>query len=106
MQVYMLGSGLERALYFPVCKNDDRVEPERVRLDKPYAEGMVKRAQEIAVSDVPEWETSFVQVQQFSDKKPVVALVLNREHLAVNGRHTPPMQRRMRTNTPRPLRDV
>lgn len=51
MQVYMLGRGLERALYFPVCKDDDRVEPERVRLDKEYAESMLKRGQEIALSD-------------------------------------------------------
>lgn len=83
MQVYMLGRGLERALYFPVCKDDDRVEPERVRLDKEYAEGMVKRAQEIAVSDSmpkpmqtdPAWyECRFCPAHDFcfGDKKPLI----------------------------------
>ena len=38
------------ALVLSVCKDDDRVEPERAS-DKPYAEGMVKRAQEICISD-------------------------------------------------------
>ena len=83
MQVYMLGRGLERALYFPVCKDDDRVEPERVRLDKEYAEGMVKRAQEIAISDrMPEplstdeswYECKFCPAHEFcfGDKKPLI----------------------------------
>ncbi len=83
MQVYMLGRKLERALYFPVCKDDDRVEPERVRLDKEYAEGMVKRAQEIAVSDrMPEplstdetyYQCKFCPSHDFcfGDKKPLI----------------------------------
>lgn len=43
MQVYMEGLGLQRALYHAVCKDDDRIYPERVRLDKEHAEKAVAR---------------------------------------------------------------
>lgn len=43
MQVYMLGKKIDRALYVAVCKDDDRIYTERVRLDKEVAEMYVRR---------------------------------------------------------------
>ena len=37
MQVYMAGTGIDRALYLAVCKDDDRIYTERVKLDKEAA---------------------------------------------------------------------
>ena len=51
MQVYMLGTGIDRALYVAVCKDDDRMHTERVRIDKPLAEKYIERGQRIALSD-------------------------------------------------------
>lgn len=51
MQVYMLGLGLERALYYAICKDDDRIYTERVKLDKALAEKYVERGKRIALSD-------------------------------------------------------
>lgn len=51
MQAYMLGSRIDRALYYAVCKDDDRIYTERVKLDKPFAEKLVERAKRIALSD-------------------------------------------------------
>jgi hypothetical protein len=51
MQIYMLGLGLERALYVAVCKDDDRMYTERVKLDKDVAEKFVQRGQRIALDD-------------------------------------------------------
>ena len=51
IQVYMLGKKLDRALYVSVCKDDDRLYTERVRLDKPAAEKLVDRGRRIALSD-------------------------------------------------------
>ncbi len=57
MQCEMLGTSLmlridvQRALYVAVCKDDDRMYTERVRLDRKYAEHLVKRGQDIATSD-------------------------------------------------------
>ena len=57
MQCEMLGASLtlglkiERALYVAVSKDDDRMYSERIRLDKPYAQSLIKRGQDIAVSD-------------------------------------------------------
>ena len=51
MQVYMLGTKIDRALYFSVCKDNDEIYTERVRFDKAYAESLVKRGQTIALSD-------------------------------------------------------
>jgi CRISPR/Cas system-associated exonuclease Cas4 (RecB family) len=53
MQVYMLGCDLERAWYYAVCKDDDRIHTERVKLKKSYAIEMVKRADDISLSMVP-----------------------------------------------------
>lgn len=51
MQVYMLGMELDRALYLAVCKDDDRIYTERVKLDKPFAEKLVAKGRRIALSD-------------------------------------------------------
>ena len=57
MQCEMLGTSMkldrkvDRALYVAVCKDDDRMYTERVHLDRPYAEGLIKRGQDIAISD-------------------------------------------------------
>ena len=55
MQVYMHWSGLKRAYYFVVCKNDDRIYGERVEYSKKDAESLLGRAR-IIVDDpnVPE----------------------------------------------------
>lgn len=51
MQVYMLGLGVDRALYIAICKDDDRMYTERVRLDKALAEKYIARGQRIALDD-------------------------------------------------------
>ena len=51
MQAYMLGAEIDRALYVAVCKDDDRMYSERVKLDKERAQWLVERAQRIALSD-------------------------------------------------------
>lgn len=51
MQVYMLGKKIDRALYVGVCKDDDRIYTERVRLDKAVAEKAVARGVRITMLD-------------------------------------------------------
>lgn len=51
MQVYMLYTGIPNAVYFAVCKNDDRVYTEFVILDREYATGLVEKAQRLIASD-------------------------------------------------------
>lgn len=51
MQVYMFSSKIERALYVAVCKDDDRIYTERVRLDAETAEKAIKRGHRIALSE-------------------------------------------------------
>lgn len=51
MQLYMLGTELNRALYVAVCKDDDRIYTERVRLDLPLAQLLVERGHRITQSD-------------------------------------------------------
>jgi hypothetical protein len=51
MQVYMHGTGIDRALYVAVCKDNDRIYTERVRYDKEFAEKLVARGQRIALSE-------------------------------------------------------
>ena len=46
-QVYMLGTGIDRALYLAVCKDDDRIYTERVKLEKKEAQRIVDRAHRI-----------------------------------------------------------
>ena len=57
MQCEMLGADMklpgkiERALYVAVCKDDDRMYTERIHLDREYAGRLIKRGQDIAISD-------------------------------------------------------
>lgn len=51
MQVYMHGTGIDRALYVAVCKDNDRIYTERVRYDKKTAEKLVARGQRLALSE-------------------------------------------------------
>lgn len=53
MQCYMQWTGMERALYVTVCKNDDRLHMERVDYDPAVADKYNRRAQDIIASDVP-----------------------------------------------------
>jgi hypothetical protein len=50
-QLYMLGHNVNRALYYSVCKDDDRIHVERLRLDKGFAEKQVTRGHRIAMSE-------------------------------------------------------
>lgn len=52
-QVYMFGTGVDRALYFAVNKNDDELYIERVKLDKELAKKYIERGQRIALMDSP-----------------------------------------------------
>jgi hypothetical protein len=51
MQVYMLGEGLTRALFYAVNKNADEIYTERVKLDKEVAIKYIERAKRIALMD-------------------------------------------------------
>jgi hypothetical protein len=51
MQVYMLGLGIDRALYIAICKDDDRLYAERVRLDADAAQALVEKGKRIALSE-------------------------------------------------------
>jgi hypothetical protein len=51
MQVYMLGAKVDRALYYAVCKDDDRIYTERVRLCAESAKAYVDRGQRIALTE-------------------------------------------------------
>ena len=51
MQVYMLGTKIDRALYYAVCKDNDEIYTERVRFDKDFAEKYINRGKEIALSE-------------------------------------------------------
>jgi len=51
MQGYMHGTGIDRALYVAVCKDDDRLYTERVRYDRDHAEKFIARGKAIALSD-------------------------------------------------------
>lgn len=51
MQVYMLGKGLERALYVAVNKNTDEIYTERVSLDESIAASAIERGKRIALAD-------------------------------------------------------
>jgi len=51
MQLYMLGTGIDRALYVAVCKDDDRYYTERVSLDQETAEALRDKALRIVASE-------------------------------------------------------
>lgn len=51
MQVYMEGMGYDRAFYIAVCKNDDQLYTERVKLDRDHALRLIEKGKRIALSD-------------------------------------------------------
>jgi hypothetical protein len=51
MQVYMRKLGIDRALYFAVCKDNDQIHTERVKLDAEYADELIGKAQWIIRQD-------------------------------------------------------
>lgn len=51
MQVYMLGTKIDRALYYAVCKDNDQIYTERVRFDKEFAEKYINRGKAVALSE-------------------------------------------------------
>ena len=77
MQTYMLGEGIDRALYVAVCKDDDRIYTERVKLNKEIAQKAVLRGHKIAtdtrmpppLSTDPSWfECKFCPAHEFCHK--------------------------------------
>tara|TARA_R110000824_G_scaffold339480_2_gene525997 strand:- start:506 stop:1588 length:1083 start_codon:yes stop_codon:yes gene_type:complete len=78
MQLYMLGTDIDRALYVAVCKNDDQIHIERVKFNKKYAEKLLERAKKIAlaermpdpISTDPSWyECKFCDAYDFCHKE-------------------------------------
>lgn len=53
MQVYMYKTGMKRAFYMAVNKNDDEVYTERVRLDAPFAMRLIAKADRIINAEGP-----------------------------------------------------
>lgn len=51
MQVYMAGTGVKRALYAAVCKDDDRYHFERIYFDQTAAQRLIDRGHWITQSD-------------------------------------------------------
>lgn len=51
MQVYMLGTGVDRALYAAICKDDDRYYFERIEFNKKEAQALVDRGHRVVSSD-------------------------------------------------------
>jgi len=45
MQIYMHGTGMDRALYVACNKDDDNLYTERVRLDKDFALSLIRKAE-------------------------------------------------------------
>lgn len=53
MQMYMMWTGMERALYVAVCKDDDRLHLERIDADHEAQKQYTARAQRIITSQTP-----------------------------------------------------
>lgn len=51
VQLYMHGSGIDRALYVGVCKDNDELHIERIKYNKEIAEKYLERGKRIALSD-------------------------------------------------------
>ena len=51
MQAYMHATGIDRALYVAVCKDDDQIYVERVRYDREAAEKAIARAHRVSTDD-------------------------------------------------------
>jgi len=53
VQVYMYLAGLDRAMYLAVCKNDDALYQERIRLDTEAAKLFITRAERVIDATAP-----------------------------------------------------
>lgn len=102
---YMLGLGLDRALFYMVNKNDDCIYTERVKLDKALAERCIKRGHEITLSErMPEpmttdptaWNIKFNPY--FAAYFPDVATADDWSRLAVQRESTNPLLARIICN--------
>jgi hypothetical protein len=51
LQVYMYGTDIDRGLYVAICKDNDLMYTERVKLDKALAEKYIARGQRIALDN-------------------------------------------------------
>ena len=51
MQLYMLGTGIDRAFYIAICKDSDEIYTERIRFDKEMAEKYLDRGKRIALAE-------------------------------------------------------
>jgi hypothetical protein len=51
MQVYMLGMKIDRGFYLAVCKDDDRIYYERIKLDKEFAEKLIEKGHRITMTE-------------------------------------------------------
>jgi hypothetical protein len=51
MQLYMLGTKIDRAAYIAVCKDDDRLYVERVRYEQKAAQALLERGKRITLAD-------------------------------------------------------
>lgn len=51
MQIYMHGLGIDRALYYAVCKDNDEIYTERVKLDKTIAKKAIERGHRLVQSE-------------------------------------------------------
>jgi hypothetical protein len=77
MQAYMMGAGDDRALYYAICKDDDRIYTERVRFDKAVAQKAIDRGYRLVkadrmpppISTDPTWfECRFCAAHEFCHK--------------------------------------
>lgn len=59
VQLYMLGLNIQKALYFAVCKDDDRIYTENIDFDKELAEKTLLRMKDIALSPRPPEKISY-----------------------------------------------
>ena len=53
IQIYGHALGFSKALYFAVCKNDDRRYSEMVEIDESHGEDLTRKAEHIIVSKTP-----------------------------------------------------
>lgn len=51
MQIYMLGLKIDRGFYMAICKDDDRIYTERIKLDEVFANKLVEKAHRIVNSE-------------------------------------------------------
>lgn len=78
MQLYMLATGLQRALYYAVCKDNDEIYTERVRFDRETAEKYLDIGKRTALSQLipaplstrPDWyECKWCPAHSFCHEK-------------------------------------